>query len=185
MLASISLQSRWSVNLAARLLHLTERVYFGAGSKLSVSNMSAPAQQQTDRGKCVFCRICDGVEPNNILHQDDEFVVFPDIRPAAPHHYLIVPRHHYIDVKNLSADHIPMVEKMVSLSKEVLTAQGGCESTARLGFHWPPFHTVSHLHLHIIAPEGEMGFIARGMFKKDSFWFVSPETAIQRLRQKM
>lgn len=40
--------------------------------------------------------------------QDDEFVVFPDIRPAAPHHYLIVPRHHYIDVKNLSADHIPM-----------------------------------------------------------------------------
>lgn len=62
---------------------------------------------------------------------------------------------------------------MVSLSKEVLTAQGGCESTARLGFHWPPFHTVSHLHLHIIAPEGEMGFIARGMFKKDSFWFVS------------
>lgn len=35
-------------------------------------------------------------------------MVFPDIRPAAPHHYLIVPRHHYIDVKNLSADHIPM-----------------------------------------------------------------------------
>lgn len=62
---------------------------------------------------------------------------------------------------------------MVNLSKEVLTTQGGSVATARLGFHWPPFHTVSHLHLHIIAPESEMGFIARGMFKANSFWFVT------------
>lgn len=65
------------------------------------------------------------------------------------------------------------VERMVSIGKEVLAQQGGLSDSARLGFHWPPFHTISHLHLHVISPEEEMGFIARGIFKKDSFWFVS------------
>lgn len=42
-----------------------------------------------------------------------------------------------------------------------------------LGFHWPPFHMVSHLHLHVIAPADQMGFIARNMFRPNSMWFVS------------
>ncbi|XP_071541693.1 adenosine 5'-monophosphoramidase HINT3-like isoform X1 [Panulirus ornatus] len=151
----------------------------------NMSTASSQLSQSGERGKCTFCRICDGLEPSNIVHQDEEFVVFPDIRPAAPHHYLILPRHHYRDAKSLTEEHIPMVEKMVSLSKEVLTAQGGSPATARLGFHWPPFHSISHLHLHIIAPEDEMGFIARGIFKANSFWFVTPETVMQRLQGKL
>ena len=62
---------------------------------------------------------------------------------------------------------------MVSIANRVLEEQGGFSDTARLGFHWPPFTSIKHLHLHIIAPQQEMGFIARGIFKTDSFWFVS------------
>lgn len=57
------------------MLFARQKIIMGLSHKncstfqFSVSSMSAPAQQQTDRGKCVFCRICDGVEPNNILHQ--------------------------------------------------------------------------------------------------------------------
>ncbi|XP_069173610.1 adenosine 5'-monophosphoramidase HINT3 isoform X2 [Procambarus clarkii] len=142
------------------------------------------ASQIEKREKCIFCKICDGIEPCNIVHQDGEFVAFPDMRPAAPHHYLIVPRHHYTDAKSLSKENIPLVEKMVLVGKEVLIAQGGSPTAARMGFHWPPFHTVHHLHMHIIAPENEMGFIARGIFKTNSFWFVSPENVIQRLQEK-
>ncbi|KAK8729174.1 hypothetical protein OTU49_008664 [Cherax quadricarinatus] len=145
---------------------------------------SQPTQTE-ERGKCIFCKICDGVQPTNIVYQDEEFVVFPDMRPAAPHHYLILTRHHYVDAKSLKKEHIPMVEKMVLIGKEVLTAQGGSPETARMGFHWPPFHSISHLHLHVIAPENEMGFIARGAFMTGSFWFVSPETVIQRLQGKL
>ncbi|KAK7081155.1 Histidine triad nucleotide-binding protein 3 [Halocaridina rubra] len=150
----------------------------------TMTTESSPPVSLTERDKCIFCKICDGIEPNNIVHQDEDFVVFPDIRPAAPHHYLIVPRHHYLDVRHLSSQHVPMIEKMVSLSKEVLTTQGGSPDTARLGFHMPPFITVKHLHLHIIAPEQEMGLIARGIFKANSFWFASPESVIQKLREK-
>lgn len=38
------------------------------------------------------------------LFQDDEYVAFPDIKPAAKHHYLIVTREHIKDVKVLTAE---------------------------------------------------------------------------------
>jgi diadenosine tetraphosphate (Ap4A) HIT family hydrolase len=39
------------------------------------------------------------------LFQDDEYVAFSDIKPAAKHHYLIVTREHIRDVKVLTAEH--------------------------------------------------------------------------------
>jgi diadenosine tetraphosphate (Ap4A) HIT family hydrolase len=39
------------------------------------------------------------------LFQDDGYVAFPDIRPAAKHHYLIVTREHIRGVKELTAEH--------------------------------------------------------------------------------
>lgn len=44
-------------------------------------------------------------------------------------------------------------------------------SQLSLGFHWPPFNSVGHLHMHAIAPAAKMGFLQRQMFKKDSFWY--------------
>ncbi|XP_050706472.1 adenosine 5'-monophosphoramidase HINT3-like [Eriocheir sinensis] len=173
---------------AVRVLGSAYRIAKASTRTMSASppqSESAQTQgQSSTRAKCLFCRICDGLEPSNIVHQDEEFVVFPDIRPAAPHHFLVVTREHITDPKCLTKEHIPTVEKMMALSKEVLVTQGGSPDTARLGFHWPPFHTVSHLHLHIIAPESEMGLIGRAMFKANSFWFVTPEKVIEQLQKK-
>lgn len=56
------------------------------------------------------------------LFQDDEFVVFPDIRPAAKHHYLIVTREHIRNVKQLTAEHRP-VGKWNLMSIEIKFSQ--------------------------------------------------------------
>lgn len=40
-----------------------------------------------------------------------------------------------------------------------------------LGFHWPPFNSVNHLHMHAIAPESAMNFVRRQMFLRDTFWY--------------
>jgi len=50
-----------------------------------------------------------------------------------------------------------------------------------LGFHWPPFHSIAHLHLHVIAPSDSMGFISRTIFRPNSWWFVTPEYVKERL----
>lgn len=131
---------------------------------------------------CVFCQICgDNPGGTEFLFSSDDFVVFRDIKPAAKHHYLIVPREHIRDAKSLTAPQKPMVEKMVELAKEVLREQNADLSQVRLGFHWPPFHSVSHLHLHAISPPNEMGFVARMIFAPNSWWFVSPEYVLSRL----
>lgn len=65
-----------------------------------------------------------------------------------------------------------LVSEMVKVGEKVMTESKGDLSGLRMGFHWPPFHSISHLHLHVIAPEEEMGWIARGIFKVNSYWFV-------------
>lgn len=116
--------------------------------------------------------------------KDEELVIFQDIKPASKHHLLVVPREHLTDSKNLLPKHLPLVDKMVTTGERILREQLSKEDPSKdgedlegvpklMGFHWPPFHTVSHLHLHVIAPTNQMGFLARTIFKPNSFWFVT------------
>ncbi|CAG2062444.1 unnamed protein product, partial [Timema podura] len=82
---------------------------------------------------------------------DDNYVAFSDIKPASKYHYLIIPKQHISDAKSL----VPEQKTL------------GLASTGH------PFHSISHLHLHAIAPASQMGFISRGIFKPDSWWFVT------------
>lgn len=56
--------------------------------------------------KCIFCKISAGTENTELLYNDDEIVVFQDIKPAAKHHYLAIPKAHIKDAKHLHSDHI-------------------------------------------------------------------------------
>uniref|UniRef100_A0A0A9W2L1 Adenosine 5'-monophosphoramidase HINT3 n=1 Tax=Lygus hesperus TaxID=30085 RepID=A0A0A9W2L1_LYGHE len=130
---------------------------------------------------CVFCGIIAEDQKKQIIFQDDMVIVFNDVRPAAPHHFLIVPKEHISDAKVLVPSQKSLVEHMISTAHKMLTDNTGSTDNARLGFHWPPFHTVSHLHLHAIAPASDMGFMSKMMFKENSLWFVSPEYVLTRL----
>ena len=50
---------------------------------------------------CIFCKIAGGEIPSEKLYEDDEMMAFDDINPAAPVHFLIVPKEHIptMDVK--------------------------------------------------------------------------------------
>lgn len=47
-----------------------------------------------------FCEI-------NML-QDEDICCFRDIKPAAPHHYLVVPTKHVGNCKSLNIQHVPL-----------------------------------------------------------------------------
>ncbi|XP_075780228.1 adenosine 5'-monophosphoramidase HINT3 isoform X2 [Pelodiscus sinensis] len=72
--------------------------------------------------KCVFCRICRGEEPGTALLpcESEGLVCFRDIKPGAPHHYLVVPIEHMGNCKTLKKEHIPLVEKMMDAGKKTL-----------------------------------------------------------------
>ncbi|GLH03598.1 POC1 centriolar protein homolog [Gryllus bimaculatus] len=127
-----------------------------------------------EREKCIFCRIYDGKEPTNSLYQDDLYMVFPDIKPAAEHHYLVITKQHIPNAKHLkSAEDQVIVSDLVRIGKQVLQERGGNLSDAIFGFHWPPFNSISHLHLHVISPANRLSFISRAIFRPDSWWFVT------------
>lgn len=42
----------------------------------------------------------------------------------------------------------------------------------RMGFHWPPFYTIGHLHLHAISPVSSMSTFNRLVAFNPSFSYV-------------
>ena len=134
---------------------------------------------------CIFCKICSKEAPAEIVYEDPDYVCFVDRKPASTHHYLVTPRRHIQDSRSLTASHIPMVERMAEIGRQMLEERGESVDKARFGFHWPPFVLVKHLHLHVISPESGMGWLNRTViFRKDSYFFNSPNSMINYIKSK-
>ncbi|XP_024147080.1 histidine triad nucleotide-binding protein 3 isoform X2 [Oryzias melastigma] len=74
---------------------------------------------------CIFCLIAKNQdEETEVIKQNEELVCFRDICPAAPHHYLVIPREHIHSCCSLSREHIHLVERMTSMGRAVLKEQG-------------------------------------------------------------
>ncbi|XP_030628033.1 histidine triad nucleotide-binding protein 3-like [Chanos chanos] len=98
---------------------------------------------ESDPESCIFCTISSGQDPNaSILHSDDDVVCFWDIYPAAPQHYLVVPKKHIVNCAALDKHDVSLDQR----------ADQRLLFCSRLGFHLPKFTSVGHLHLHVLAP---------------------------------
>lgn len=62
---------------------------------------------------------------------------------------------------------------MYKVGKQLMIDNGEDLNETRFGFHWPPFHSISHLHLHVLCPIGGLSFYNRLIYKPNSMWFVS------------
>ncbi|XP_062120646.1 adenosine 5'-monophosphoramidase HINT3 [Drosophila sulfurigaster albostrigata] len=134
--------------------------------------------------KCLFCQIASGNRTPPVLEfENDEYVIFKDIRPASTHHYLAIPKKHYESLKVLNKSHVGLVSRMYSGMVDFLGSKGIDTSDAVIGFHIPPFISQHHLHLHGISPISEMGFWDRINFLTNSFWFKSGKDAIDSLER--
>uniref|UniRef100_A0AAG5D789 Adenosine 5'-monophosphoramidase HINT3 n=1 Tax=Anopheles atroparvus TaxID=41427 RepID=A0AAG5D789_ANOAO len=117
---------------------------------------------------CIFCKIASGNDPTTeIVFQNERVCIFKDIRPASDFHFLAVPNHHVENVKSLTAADKPLRKS----SMNVLRGKQVNLADASFGFHIPPFTSVKHLHMHVIAPIANMGLISRLIFRPNSMWF--------------
>ncbi|XP_044743124.1 histidine triad nucleotide-binding protein 3-like isoform X2 [Chrysoperla carnea] len=139
-------------------------------------------KKMCDRAKCIFCRICDNLENNEIVYSDEKVIAFHDIKPVAKTHLLIVPRVHIKNAKTLASTDKELVEHLVDVGKQLLNnSENGKLDDSLIGFHWPPLTSINHLHLHVISPASEMNLLHWLQFKPNSYWFVSPDYVLSRL----
>jgi len=102
----------------------------------------------------VFARILRGEIPCEALYEDEFALAFPDIRPAAPCHVLVIPKGAYISIADFGAkaraDEITGFFRAVSLvAKRLGVEETGYRLISNAG---PDSHQeVPHFHVHIIA----------------------------------
>lgn len=102
---------------------------------------------------CIFCNIINGETDTEFVHQDDNLVVFKDIKPAAPVHLLIVPRRHIRGVNDLTDTDREIVAEMILTARDMARRFSIDKSGYRLFFNVEKGggQLVFHLHLHLIG----------------------------------
>ncbi|MBQ7756852.1 MAG: HIT domain-containing protein, partial [Oscillospiraceae bacterium] len=58
---------------------------------------------------CLFCKIINGEIPSKKVYEDEMIYVFEDIAPAAPIHYLLIPKEHISGVSEITAENSSVV----------------------------------------------------------------------------
>ena len=101
---------------------------------------------------CLFCRIARGELPSGKLYEDDEVLAFHDIHPAAPVHFMIVPKTHVDSLIEAGPSHTALLGKMVALAPRLAKEQG-CTNGFRVVINNGPDggQEVNHLHIHILG----------------------------------
>ena len=111
---------------------------------------------------CIFCKIAAKQIPSKAIYEDEDLIAFHDINPAAPVHFLIVPKQHIPTLSDCREDHASLLGKMVLLATKLAQEQGcgyAIDSGGRgTGGFKTQFNTgpdggqeVYHLHLHVIG----------------------------------
>ncbi|XP_071335307.1 adenosine 5'-monophosphoramidase HINT3-like isoform X2 [Trachinotus anak] len=135
---------------------------------------------------CIFCLIAnDQDKETEVIKKNKELVCFRDIEPAAPHHYLVVPIQHIHSCFSLQKRHIGLVERMAEMGKAVLREQGITDmNNISLGFHKPPYISVDHLHLHVLAPSSQILDYMLYKFTPGTSSFITEERLQKLLKKK-
>jgi len=102
---------------------------------------------------CLFCKIIAGEIPASIIHEDSQLVVFRDIDPQAPQHFLIVPRKHIATTLDLTIDDNGLVGHIYQVAGKLARDLGFAEQGFRVvnNCNDAGGQTVWHLHFHLLG----------------------------------
>lgn len=108
---------------------------------------------------CLFCRIVAGAEPAEVVQEDEQVVVFLDVRPLFHGHCLVVPRAHCATLAELPTVG-PLFEVVQRLSVAVERAMSAEGSFVAINNQVS--QSVPHLHVHVVPRRRGDGL--RGFF---------------------
>jgi len=107
---------------------------------------------------CVFCKIVRGEIPSRKVYEDAEILAFHDIQPAAPVHFMLVPKKHVASLYDVAPDDAPVMGRILGLVGRLAREQGASDgfrtiiNTGRVGRQ-----EVPHVHVHVLGGPEPLG----------------------------
>jgi histidine triad (HIT) family protein len=100
---------------------------------------------------CIFCKITKGEIPSKKIFEDEDVIVFNDIHPIAPVHFLIVPKLHIESLASAESSHQALLGKMLLLAPKLAADQGLKGFRTMINTGREGGQEVFHIHLHVFG----------------------------------
>ena len=101
--------------------------------------------------ECIFCKIIKGDVPAERVAETDELIAIKDINPKAPHHYLIIPKKHIVDVREFEKEDIELGGKMFALAQKISKDLDNIPFRLVISNGYDAGQRIDHLHMHFLA----------------------------------
>jgi len=102
--------------------------------------------------QCLFCRIIRGEVPSKKVHEDDQVYAFEDIHPQAPTHVLVIPKKHFVGLKEARAEDEEVIGRCYLVAAQIARdrkIENGYRTVVNVG---PGAgQSVFHFHVHLLG----------------------------------
>jgi len=114
---------------------------------------------------CIFCKIVRGEILAKKIYEDAEVLAFPDIRPQAPVHLLVIPKVHIATLYDAGAAHHAALGKMLAVAGRLAREAGAADGFRTIINNGRVGHQeVYHVHMHVLGGPDPLGpMLARGL----------------------
>jgi histidine triad (HIT) family protein len=107
---------------------------------------------------CIFCKIINKEIPCYKVYEDEKTLAFLDIKPVNPGHTIVIPKEHYQNIEDISAeDFIAVMMTVKKIGKLLKDKLGVIGYNVHENNDLVAGQEVPHLHFHIIPRTAEDG----------------------------
>lgn len=105
---------------------------------------------------CIFCKIIRGEIPSKKVFEDEQLLVIEDVSPQAPLHLLLLPKKHFVNCLDMTADEDALVGYVCRKGGEIAREKGYADSGFRIVQNngAGAGQSVFHIHFHLLAGRG-------------------------------
>ncbi|KKP35268.1 MAG: Diadenosine tetraphosphate (Ap4A) hydrolase and other HIT family hydrolase [candidate division TM6 bacterium GW2011_GWF2_32_72] len=112
-----------------------------------------------DIKNCIFCKIIAKEIPSDIILENDDILVIKDLHPKAPIHYLIIPKKHIVNIKELhDADLLNAAQIMIAARELSRKLSGDGSFRLIMNNGADSGQSVFHMHCHFLSGKKMLDF---------------------------
>lgn len=100
---------------------------------------------------CIFCKIAAGEIPSKKIHEDERVLVFYDIAPQAPTHFLVIPKEHIKGAGEITPENSGIVAYIFEVIARIAKDFGLESFRVVTNYGVEAGQSVPHLHFHVLA----------------------------------